>query len=277
MVHRIFLVLFFGSFAHAAQWVQVNVEKAPVYADIDMRSPIGYVKKDKKVKVGEVTRNKGRLLPIIVSGKIAYIEQKNIISKEEMELYQQSRMKRESVQRENIRLNLVGFGATAIAGTLNTGNIVEGLVERNFSLIGGGIKAHIASQTSRFEKRMSFDFVSGESDDKVILSHYTFSPELGFRLFSFLGFKLNLHFGLQVTPFAQFGVKDLFEVNGWGYGGFGGADFSFKVHKGLHLLGQASFGKTFFGGFSIPETYTTADISPEMNIAIFNAGLAYKY
>src|SRR5680860_266278 len=51
----------------------VMSDRAVIYADQEMTSPIGYVPRGKKIKVGEVARNKAQVYPIIVSGKLAYI------------------------------------------------------------------------------------------------------------------------------------------------------------------------------------------------------------
>src|SRR5687768_7328928 len=57
----------------ASQEAIVTADQAVIYADEQMKSPLGYVKRGKKIKVGEVARNRAQVYPIIVSGKIGYI------------------------------------------------------------------------------------------------------------------------------------------------------------------------------------------------------------
>ncbi len=75
--HLIFL-LFFLLPAHAAQVGIVTSKKAIIYADIERKSPIGFVKRGKKLAVGEVKRRQGKLLPVNVNGKLGWVETKNL-------------------------------------------------------------------------------------------------------------------------------------------------------------------------------------------------------
>ena len=56
-----------------AQDAVIRVRQAIVYADTDLSSPIGYIRKDRKIRVGEKARRKGTIYPVIVSGRIAWI------------------------------------------------------------------------------------------------------------------------------------------------------------------------------------------------------------
>ncbi len=57
----------------AAQEAIVIADRAVIYADKTMSSPVGYILRGKKVTIGEIPRNKARLYPIVVSGRVAYI------------------------------------------------------------------------------------------------------------------------------------------------------------------------------------------------------------
>lgn len=70
---------------HAAQWATVKVDKAIIYAHSDLTSAIGFVPMDKKILVGSKARRKGTVLPIIVSGKIAWIQIKDLVLSERYE------------------------------------------------------------------------------------------------------------------------------------------------------------------------------------------------
>tara|TARA_Y100001970_G_C14087846_1_gene778341 strand:+ start:237 stop:1145 length:909 start_codon:yes stop_codon:yes gene_type:complete len=64
--------------AHSAQKVTVSTSRAIVYADKELTLPLGYVTMGKELRVGEVARKGGQVLPLIVSGKIAYIRVSDI-------------------------------------------------------------------------------------------------------------------------------------------------------------------------------------------------------
>ena len=70
--------LLFCTNALAAQIATITSPKAIIYADMKMSTPLGYISYGKKVKVGEVERKDGTVLPIALSGRIAYIKVKDI-------------------------------------------------------------------------------------------------------------------------------------------------------------------------------------------------------
>ncbi len=62
----------------AAQIAVVSVPKAVIFSDQNLTTPLGYIAYGKKVRVGEVERKDGTVLPIVISGRIAYIQIKDI-------------------------------------------------------------------------------------------------------------------------------------------------------------------------------------------------------
>lgn len=64
--------------ALGAQVGIVISKKAVIYADIDRKSPIGYVRRGKQLAVGEVKRRQGEILPVNVNGKVGWIETKHL-------------------------------------------------------------------------------------------------------------------------------------------------------------------------------------------------------
>ena len=74
----IFIFLIFCSPIHAAQYAVVSSKKAVIFSDVSLESPIGYINRGKKIKVGEVKRRHGTILPVVVSGRVAYIQVKDL-------------------------------------------------------------------------------------------------------------------------------------------------------------------------------------------------------
>lgn len=71
----ILLILCIAPFSiFASQHAVVNGEQAIVYSDLAMKSPIGFIRGGKVLKVGEKARMKGTLVPVVVSGRIAYVK-----------------------------------------------------------------------------------------------------------------------------------------------------------------------------------------------------------
>ncbi len=52
----------------------VKSNEAIVYSDQECKTPIGKISKGKLIKVGDVARARGTVLPIVVSGKVTYIQ-----------------------------------------------------------------------------------------------------------------------------------------------------------------------------------------------------------
>lgn len=80
----IFLLLILSTIklSYGAQWAVVQSPKAIIYAHPDKSAPIGYIRSGKKVKVGEIPKARGTLLPILVSGKVAWVQIKDLILQE---------------------------------------------------------------------------------------------------------------------------------------------------------------------------------------------------
>lgn len=91
-----FLLLLFGaSQAQAAQVAIVRKAKAIIYADLDLKSPIGYVRKGKELAVGKVKRRRGEVLPVLVNGKIGWVRVDDISLPEEIKSFDQDRKVKE--------------------------------------------------------------------------------------------------------------------------------------------------------------------------------------
>lgn len=70
--------------AFGAEIAYVVSEKAVIYSDMELTIPIGYARRGKKIKVGEVARKHGTVLPTVVSGRIAYVKRDDIQLAEEL-------------------------------------------------------------------------------------------------------------------------------------------------------------------------------------------------
>jgi len=66
--------LFLSSVVFASQEAVVDTLRAVIYADVDKKSPIGYVRKGKKLMVGDIKRRNGTMLPVMVNGQVGWIK-----------------------------------------------------------------------------------------------------------------------------------------------------------------------------------------------------------
>ncbi|PIP96497.1 MAG: hypothetical protein COW00_10280 [Bdellovibrio sp. CG12_big_fil_rev_8_21_14_0_65_39_13] len=79
--------------AFAAREAVVIAKKAMVYSDINLTSAIGFLRQGKKIAVGEVKRNRGEVVPIVVNNRIAYLRVKDLsIEGDALQEYQGARI-----------------------------------------------------------------------------------------------------------------------------------------------------------------------------------------
>ena len=67
-----------SSTAWGTRHAHVKTDHAVVYADQNLSTPLGHISRGKRVVVGEVPRKYGTLLPILVAGKVGWIQIRDI-------------------------------------------------------------------------------------------------------------------------------------------------------------------------------------------------------
>jgi hypothetical protein len=132
---RILLILFFfPSLVFAYQIAYIKESRALIYADHELKVPIGYLSKGKKIRVGEVKRNGGQALPLILSGKIVYIKVNDLVLKDQKkEEYVATETQHIIEEEENKEELLEPFRLVANLGLMNPGSQWDELM----SLTGG--------------------------------------------------------------------------------------------------------------------------------------------
>ncbi len=60
------------------QSARVIAPRAVVYSDENMSSPLGFISNDKLIKVGNPRKKNPNLVPLVVYGRVAFIEIKDI-------------------------------------------------------------------------------------------------------------------------------------------------------------------------------------------------------
>ena len=264
----------------AAQWATVTAERAVIYADKEMSSSIGFIKKGKKLRVGEKTRRGGRLLPLIVRKKIVYIKVDDIStsSKEtELELASQ-RMKDVQTKSDEKRVSLFYSGYAALmsidAGDTFENQSYDGVL---FYYNGFGVRGYISSAGSKKTWRVSLE-TSSTTSELNTFTFVTLTPELSYDLIKYDNYVFRGYAGVPLIPFAQNSYNSLFTVNGFGAGISVGAEMEFKLRKsiGLHVDAGYKFKKLFF---NVPESPTTEakSFNPVFNGAAFSLALSYAY
>ena len=204
MSRILLILLFLPSLVFAYQIAYVNKSRALIYADEELKIPVGYLSKGKKIKVGDIKRNKGTALPVVLSERVFYIKVEDLLLKseksdefgptEKAHFLPMDEEEKESLQ--PIRL-VTNFGA------MDPGSQWGDLMD-----IYGGTDAPLYQLEALLEMRLtksSFFFDAGFVYDSLVGGPFHFVG-LGFkglvqyRLKSFNLLDLDLNAGFHFAP-----------------------------------------------------------------------------
>lgn len=234
--------------SEAAREAIVVAEKAIVYSTADLKAPIGYVVKGKKVMLGEVPVNRGQAYPVVVAGKLAYLRaldvsfemdgQQNFVASRFYEITKES------------------YSSHYSLGFINYASQFESPItglEEAFNWYGYQLKGE-----STFGGRWGVQILTtgmwatkGEEQFRSI--------ELGigasYMIMELSRLRVNLFAQFLGIPFANYTVGTKFRVNGGGYGGGLGLSATFDIKKRWGIEGSFGVYQTRLSGFDTPEDY----------------------
>jgi hypothetical protein len=240
----------------AAQFAIVKSEKAVIYADHKMTSAIGYIVKGKKIEVGEVARNKGTVLPTVVSGKIVWIQVKDIMTareKEHLETVTDKAVRGEQKQRhESVTFGYI-YSNYAVASS-------QEAVTNQLTFTGFEIKGHVQKIEEITEIRAGMEYVTGESE-KQVMRILNFNVDITYPLLSLGRLVTRGVVGMNFSPYVSYSYDDEFTKNGNGAGIFAGLETSYRFTEKIKLSVDASY--QYFQTFSmnLPDEFSGADPS----------------
>lgn len=259
----------------AAQWAKVTSDKAVIYADQQQLAPIGYITKDKKVRVGEVLRNSGKLLPIVINGKIAYIqvEDLDISYSQKVLLTPAQRLAKKATEKtieQRIAITYNGM-ATSLDTTEGTSETVL--------LNGGGIRGYFVNFKKRRTWRMGLDYITSDIND-YSLSMASLTGEFAYNLIQTGPYDFHIYGGFSVIPFSQFSRGEDFTENGYGGGVSAGIEMIFKFTDviGLHLDGNYQYNQLFFQlNDAVKNELNVDTFEPSFHGFKFSAAISFNY
>lgn len=275
--YLLFFTLIFCQKLWASQEAMVLADRAVIYSDREMTSPIGYVPRGKKLVVGEIARNKGQVYPIVVSGKVGYIRVLDVTTeRESMEstrLTAERFMKRtREVPQTKFVVSYFQFSPTvkiqdeAVNDTLRND-------EDPFNMHGASMKAEVLVK-DRFDIQLIGNFLAGSKAD-TRFNIVEAGVGGAFRLLDFKKFLLRAEAQALAVPFSSYEVGNDFRVKSYGYTVGAGVvgTLLFGKHWGL----EAFYGlyQTKILGFKAPDPYE--DISPTFSGSRMGLGLNFTF
>lgn len=259
----------------AAQEAMVISEEAVIYSDEKMSSPLGYVRKGKKVKVGDIPRNKAQVYPIIVSGRKAFIRSADIDTQADTadgsrlvseRFFKQAR---KDHLKAGVTLSYVSFDSQI--GSVKNGNRLQS----NDPLAWSGISLKgEALVTDKVELQFISNFLQGDDGNEQFRI-----IELGFggayRVLDLDRWVVRLEFQGLAIPFSSYSFGRFFRVIG--HGGTIGGGISTALRLGQHL-GIEVFGGPYLtqlSGLDVPAP--ARKIAPTFFGTRLGAGINYRY
>jgi hypothetical protein len=258
----------------AAQSAVVLAKKAVIYSDIKMSSPLGFVKRGKKISVGNATRNKGKVYPIIVSGKIAFIRAQDIST--ERESVKSHRLSRERFQKTKevvlpLRLTASYFRfASQILIERDNGGI-----EDKEALAWNGISLKAEYGLKRpwgMEFIMNFMVTSPGSE---MFRALELGMGVSYLIFQEEKWQFRLEGQFLGIPYSSYAYEDDFRVNGYGFTLGSALNVLYKKSKRWSIEGQLGLYYTQLRSFEVPKPYQS--ISPSFFGTRLSLGANYSF
>ncbi|MBC7714196.1 MAG: hypothetical protein H7177_12705 [Rhizobacter sp.] len=239
---------------------RVIAPKAVVYADENMLSPLGYIGNGKAIIVGNPRRMNRDLVPIVVYGRLAFIEIKDI--RYENASDEEYNVKRGAPREHNVDVTIQAPEEKLSADnsaylTLHTYSTNEE-IKNAFTVIDGSAPGSFTGFNLHFIHRKELSRVfwgagldySGVSSDNLKFAYWSLAPMLGYTPMR------NKIFLVDVYASIDFGINTILELNnrlveepsGWVWGPEVNARIVFFPDSKYHAVAGIGIRKYSFKG-----------------------------
>ena len=273
-LYLLFLVFFSCPKLWASQDAMVIADRAIIYSDKEMTSPIGYVARGKKIKVGDIPRNRAQVYPVAVSGKVAFIRVIDVTT--EKSSMDSGRLSAERFRKSTEKIYEYKMSASyyrfssQIALDKSNSNLRDG---DSLQWNGVSLKGEVLYWKS-WDLQVLLNFMQATQDQETFRI-VEFGLGTAYRLIDTKRFLLRVEGQLLAIPFSSYALGDDFRVNGYGLttGGALNATWNFNGQWGIEGFMGLYYTKTF--GYDAPKPYES--INPTFVGGRFGLGLNYTY
>jgi hypothetical protein len=272
--YLIFSLIFWCPLLWASQDAIVITERAVVYADREMTSPIGYINRGKKIVVGEVARNKAQVYPIIVSGKLAYIRVLDIST--EKESMDSTRLTAERFQKATSVIHESKFvGSYYSFFSKIQQSKQNGKIKDNDALFwnGASLKGEILVKR-RLDIQIIANYMGTQAKEETY-KVFEFGAGAALRLLDHRRFLARLEGQFLAVPFSSYELGGEYRVRSFGFTTGGGLNLSWFFDKNWAMEVTGGLYYTKLLAFDSPDPY--ADFSASFVGARTGIGLNYTY
>jgi hypothetical protein len=258
----------------ASQDAMVIVDDAVIYADEQMSAPVGYVRKGKKVKVGEISRNKSQVYPVIVSGKISYIRVIDVSTEKDSmnsNTLVAERFKKGTID-ENINNYSVGLFNYATQINLNLEN---GKLKDKDPMNWTGLGVRGGTQINpKWDLDVLINYMKTNANNEAF-SALEIGLGAAARIFEKSRFTFRFLAQFLLVPFSTYALGEDFRVNGYGFSTGAGLSMTYKLAGSWGLEGYGGFYYTKLSGFKAPTPYR--NIEPSFLGSRIGLSLNYQF
>jgi hypothetical protein len=240
--------------------VRVTAPKAVVYADENMLSPLGYIANGKALLVGNPRRKNRELVPLVIYGRLAFIEIKDI--RYENSDDEEYNVKRGAPREHNFDMMIKAPEEKLSEGnsfylTIHTYSAGEE-VKNTFATIDGADKnAFIGFNLNTIHRKtisrvfwgVGIDY-SGISSTNMKFNYWMFSPMLGYTPIKNRLFLVDLYASLDLGVNTVFDISNNFddEPSGFVWGPQLNARIVLFPSNKYHLAGGIGYRKYNISG-----------------------------
>jgi hypothetical protein len=254
----------------AAQPALVIHERALVYADSIMTSPVGYLSKGKKIRVSDRSKNKGQVYALVIAGRIAYISSQDIsteVGSVGSKNLTAERFKLITEEKYQRRYSLFGFMYPSQINSINS----NGGLQSGDRVSWSGLSLKGTSETKyglNLEFLINYLIASSEIENFKSLE---FGIGTSWTFVKFKKFEASFYTHGLIIPFASYEVENKFRKNSFGLGFGAGFNLNYILTQNL---GIETFSGVYLNriiGFDSPAPYnkfTPSFLGPRIGLGI---------
>jgi hypothetical protein len=268
------VILVTSAAAYAAQDAIVIADEAPIFSDRQMSSPIGFVVRGRRLRIGVIPRNNAQVYPVIVSGRVAYIRVVDVSTEREQLASNQlatERFFKASETRVTTSYALSYFAyRSQISWEHANGQLGDKAI---VNWHGVNLKGEILVR-DRWEFSVHSNFLSGFRQSEGFRM-FEIGPGANFRLIDSKRLQLKWESQLLPVPFANYQLGQEFRVNSFGLSLGTGLNLYLRLGEHLGLEAFSGVYYTQLRPFKVPAPYQS--VAPSFYGMRTGLGLNYRY
>jgi hypothetical protein len=258
---------------------RISSSKAVVYADENMLSPLGYIANGKAIKVGNPRRINKDLVPLIVSGRLAFIEIKDIRYENSSE--EEYKFKKGAPLEHNFDINFdraedhlsqnnsFYLGLHRYTAGSDVQNLFMNAADSNQDSFIGFEGSFIHRTPDHLFWGLGIDY-SVASSNGFNFNYWMFSPSFGFTPIRQKLFNVDLYGTLDLALAVSMSMtgSDVEEPKGFIWGPQLNARMVFFPQEKYHAFAGLGIRKYFLSGYEELHLESIAGINAFLGLAI---------